>query len=98
MGDARASAHHLHLSREDLAFIPQIVLMGHRAFHHDSDDLCVLVGMRREARSWRHSVVVQNAKHAETHPRRIVPIGETETIASRKPLILTPPARSRSVD
>src|ERR1051325_1580041 len=85
--DPRAGAHALHFAAAQDALAARRVLVRERPFHHDRDDLHVLVPVRAEALPGRDGVFVDHAQRAEAHVRGVVVVGEGEGVARGEPAV-----------
>ena len=86
--DARARAHHLHVTGLGAALVAERVLMGDRTFAHIGDDFDVGVGMRGKAGVRRDLVVVPDAQAPVVHIARVIVAGEREMMLRLQPAVV----------
>jgi len=85
--DAAAGAHALDLTGPQHTLAAGAVSVRQRAFHHDRDDLHVLVVVGAEAPGRRHGVLVKDAQGAESHVLLVVVARERERVEGRQPAV-----------
>src|SRR5207244_3498909 len=84
---ARAGGHVLHLARTDHASVAHRILVLQCAAEDVGDDFHVAMRMRSETLSRHYEIVVDDAQAAETHPLRVVIIGEAESVIRVEPTV-----------
>ena len=89
------SRHILELAGPDHAAVPQSILMLKRARDDVADDFHVAVGVQSKTAARSHAVVIDDAEAPEAHPRRIVVIGEAESVMGLEPAVVSLSALAR---
>ena len=88
MGDSRTGAHELDLARCELSPISHAILMLQSTTDDVAEDFHIAVLVGGKAAAWRYTVFVDDPNAAKTHMRRIVIIGETESVMTVQPAMI----------